>query len=57
MVGEWDFDSITSRFADEGSQEAYVRGLKALTSKPVVGVGRFTSPDTMVRMITTGCWT
>ena len=48
MVGEWDFDSVTARFADEGAQEAYVRGLKQLTSKPVVGVGRFTSPDTMV---------
>ncbi|MGN6380286.1 MAG: NADH:flavin oxidoreductase, partial [Gaiellales bacterium] len=35
MVGEWDFDSITSRFADEAAQEAYVKGLKALTSKPV----------------------
>ncbi len=54
MVGDWDFDSLTSRFADEGSQEPYVRGLKALTSKPVVGVGRFTSADTMVRMIRDG---
>ncbi len=54
MVGDWDFDSITSRFADEGWQEPYVRGLKALTSKPVVGVGRFTSADTMVRMIRDG---
>jgi dimethylamine/trimethylamine dehydrogenase len=54
MVGDWDFDSLTSRFADEGSQEAYVRGLKSLTSKPVVGVGRFTSADTMVRMIRDG---
>jgi len=54
MVGEWDFDSITSRFADEGAQEEYVRGLKQLTSKPVVGVGRFTSPDTMVRMVRNG---
>ncbi len=54
MVGEWDFDSVTARFADEGAQEAYVRGLKQLTSKPVVGVGRFTSPDTMVRMIEGG---
>ena len=33
MVGEWDFDSITSRFADEGAQEAYVRGLKRLTTQ------------------------
>ena len=54
MVGDWDFDSITSRFAGEGAQEEYVRDLKQLTTKPVVGVGRFTSPDTMVRMIRDG---
>ena len=54
MLGSWDEDSITSRFREEGGQEAYVRGLKRLTSKPVVGVGRFTSPDTMVRMIRDG---
>jgi dimethylamine/trimethylamine dehydrogenase len=54
MVGDWDFDSITSRFADEAAEEEYVRGLKRLTTKPVVGVGRFTSPDTMVRMIRDG---
>jgi dimethylamine/trimethylamine dehydrogenase len=54
MVGDWDFDSITSRFAGEGAQEEYVRGLKQLTTKPVVGVGRFTSPDTMVRMVRDG---
>ena len=38
----------------EAAHEEYVRGLKALTSKPVVGVGRFTSPDTMVRMVRDG---
>jgi dimethylamine/trimethylamine dehydrogenase len=54
MTGDWDFDSISSRFSDEAAQEQYVRGLKQLTSKPVVGVGRFTSADTMVRMIRTG---
>ncbi len=54
MVGAWDFDSLTSRFGPEGTQEPYVRGLKALTTKPVVGVGRFTSADTMVRMINDG---
>jgi dimethylamine/trimethylamine dehydrogenase len=54
MVGDWDFDSLTSRFGEEGWQEPYVRGLKALTSKPVVGVGRFTSADMMVRMIREG---
>jgi dimethylamine/trimethylamine dehydrogenase len=54
MVGDWDFDSLSSRFGEEGWQEPYLRGLKALTSKPVVGVGRFTSADTMVRMIREG---
>ena len=54
MVGDWDFDSITSRFAEEGAQEQYVRGPEALTTKPVVGVGRFTSADTMVRMVRDG---
>jgi dimethylamine/trimethylamine dehydrogenase len=54
MVGEWENDSVSSRFAEEGAQEEYVRGLKALTTKPVVGVGRFTSADTMVRMVRDG---
>ena len=54
VLGTWEDDSVTSRFAKEGDQEQYVAGLKALTSKPVVGVGRFTSPDTMVRMVHQG---
>jgi len=54
VLGSWEDDSVTSRFGAEGGQEAYVRGLKALTTKPVVGVGRFTSPDTMVRMVRQG---
>ncbi len=54
VLGGWENDSTTSRFAEEGSQEPFVAGLKSLTSKPVVGVGRFTSPDTMVRQIKTG---
>jgi dimethylamine/trimethylamine dehydrogenase len=54
VLGSWEDDSVTARFGEEADQEAYVRGLKALTSKPVVGVGRFTSPDTMVRMIRSG---
>jgi dimethylamine/trimethylamine dehydrogenase len=54
VLGSWEDDSVTSRFAGEGEQEQYVHGLKGLTSKPVVGVGRFTSPDTMVRMVRQG---
>jgi len=47
-------DAMTSRFADEGYQESYVAFVKQVTSKPVVGVGRFTSPDTMVSLINRG---
>jgi len=53
-MGSWDMDSRTSRFVEEAGEEEYVRGVKALTSKPVVGVGRFTSPDQMVRQIRQG---
>ncbi|MDP7583541.1 MAG: FAD-dependent oxidoreductase [SAR324 cluster bacterium] len=50
----WDIDSRTSRFGEEGHQEPLVTGFKQLTSKPVVGVGRFTSPDAMVSQIRRG---
>ena len=50
----WDNDSTTSRFEQEGYQEPFVNGIKRLTSKPVVGVGRFTSPDLMVRLVRQG---
>lgn len=53
-VADWANDSLPSRFGQEGSQEDYVRFVKKLTTKPVVGVGRFTSPDTMVRQIKSG---
>ena len=53
-VSDWENDSQTSRFADEGFQEQYVGFVKSVTSKPVVGVGRFTSPDAMVSQINRG---
>ncbi len=52
--GSWEECSGASRFKGEGSQESLVSGIRGLTSKPIVGVGRFTSPDTMVRMIKSG---
>ncbi|MDE2385122.1 MAG: NAD(P)-binding protein [Alphaproteobacteria bacterium] len=52
--GSWDECSGPSRFKEEAAQEALVKGIKALTSRPVVGVGRFTSPDVMVRMVRQG---
>ncbi len=52
--GTWEDCSGPSRFKEEAAQADLVAGIKALTSKPVVGVGRFTSPDVMARMITSG---
>ena len=54
-VSDWSNDSVTSRFApQEGYQEDYVKFVKQLTNKPVVGVGRFTSPDAMLSQINRG---
>jgi dimethylamine/trimethylamine dehydrogenase len=47
-------DCPPSRFAPEGSHEPVIEFVKKLTRKPVVGVGRFTSPDTMVGQIKRG---
>ena len=53
-VSDWSNDSVPSRFAEEGFQEKHIAFVKKLTTKPVVGVGRFTSPDTMVSQIKRG---
>ena len=53
-IANFEADARTSRFAPEAAQEDYVSFVKQVTSKPVVGVGRFTSPDTMVGQINRG---
>ena len=53
-VGGWSRDSSSSRFEEEGFQEPYTGWVKSLTTKPVVGVGRYTSPDKMVSLIKKG---
>ena len=53
-VSDWTNDSMTSRFAPSGFQDSYVSFVKKVTSKPVVGVGRYTSPDAMVSLIRSG---
>ena len=50
----WNNDSQTSRFSNEAFQEPYVLDVKQISKKPVVGVGRFTSPDTMARQVRQG---
>lgn len=53
-LSDWSNDSQTARFSDEGFQEPYTGFVKSVTSKPVVGVGRYTSPDSMVRVVKSG---
>jgi len=47
-------DCAPSRFTAEGSHEPVIAFVKSLTDKPVVGVGRFTSPDAMAGQIRRG---
>jgi dimethylamine/trimethylamine dehydrogenase len=53
-ISEWSNDSGTSRFDKEGFQERYTSFVKNLTSKPVVGVGRYTSPESMLSAVQRG---
>lgn len=53
-MGTWEDCSGPSRFKEEAAQEAWVTGIRDLSPRPVVGVGRFTSPDVMARMIKSG---
>jgi len=53
-IADYRTDSGSSRFFEEGFQEVHAAVVKPLTSRPVVGVGRFTSPDTMVSQIRRG---
>jgi dimethylamine/trimethylamine dehydrogenase len=53
-IAKWSNDSATSRFENEGFQEKYISFVKSLTAKPVVGVGRYTSPESMLSAVQRG---
>ncbi|MDO6731007.1 FAD-dependent oxidoreductase [Marinovum sp. 2_MG-2023] len=53
-ISGWSADSATSRFTEQGYQLEFTSFVKTITDKPVVGVGRFTSPDTMMSVIKSG---
>ena len=50
----WVVETVSARFSEQGAQEPINGFVKALTTRPVVGVGRFTSPDAMVSQIRRG---
>jgi dimethylamine/trimethylamine dehydrogenase len=54
-VSDWSNDSATTRFQPEdGYQTPYIEFVKQVTKKPVVAVGRLTSPDMMLSMVKRG---
>jgi dimethylamine/trimethylamine dehydrogenase len=50
----WVVETASARFTEQGAQEPINSFVKPLTTRPVVGVGRFTSPDEMVSQIRRG---
>ena len=50
----WTLETTSARFGEQGAQEPWNSFAKPLTSSPVVGVGRFTSPDEMVSQVKRG---
>jgi len=53
-IADYSYEMGVSRFVKEGALEDYMAFAKTVTTKPVVTVGRFTSPDTMVSQIRRG---
>src|SRR5690349_12090680 len=54
MVGGWPEDSGTSRYFPEGHQRPWAQRMREATGKPVITVGRYTSPDLMAEVIRSG---
>ena len=54
VVNDYSYEMGTSRFVQEAGLEATMSWVKSVTDKPVVSVGRFTSPETMLRMVRQG---
>jgi dimethylamine/trimethylamine dehydrogenase len=53
-VHDYTYEMGTSRFVEEAGLEATMSWVKSVTDKPVVSVGRFTSPETMLRQVREG---
>ncbi|MBS0373924.1 MAG: FAD-dependent oxidoreductase [Proteobacteria bacterium] len=54
VLADYDEEMGSSRFVPEAALEDRIRDIRSLTRRPVVGVGRFTSPDTMLRQLRSG---
>ena len=54
VAGVGRVDSGASRFFEEGHQLEWTARVGTVTEKPIVGVGRFTNPDTMAAAVRRG---
>lgn len=53
-IQNYDIEMGTSRFVKEAAMESEIAHVRKLTGKPVVTVGRFTSPETMLSQVRRG---
>jgi len=53
-LAEWGEDTLSCRFGAENYERPWLERARPHATKPIVGVGRFTSPDTMVEMVRSG---
>ncbi len=54
IFDEWGEDAGPSRFYKANHQAPFTKHIKGAAKAPVINVGRFTSPDDMVNVITSG---
>jgi dimethylamine/trimethylamine dehydrogenase len=55
-IADWSKDSGSSRYFEEAYQLEWTGAIRQATSKPIVGVGRLTSPDRMASIVRSGAW-
>jgi dimethylamine/trimethylamine dehydrogenase len=55
-IAEWSIDSGVSRFYPAGWQLEWTGKVREATAKPILGVGRLTSPDQMAEIVRSGVW-
>lgn len=54
VIDTYSIEMGSSRFVKQGPLEPYIVKARELTTKPIVSVGRFTSPDAMVSQVKRG---
>jgi len=53
-IAEWGEDAGPSRFYQQGHTIPWVKLVKQVSKKPVLGVGRYTDPEKMIEIVTKG---